>query len=199
MTPKLQQAASLQDFCNFHGMLCYPRRASGCIDQFTGSLLFMPSDYAKKPLGSYECVNVLNLVSYYTLVLLSFTGLLTALRQTKFLVGRDEGDVQVPTFLSAEMAGKKHGVELQIESKQILQHVQELFPDSKSLRLRRRFEYDFGPLLSVVMLHLTCNQGRLHLLEIYHVHNPLLRGVFGMVLPALRSVWRTVLGLPKAQ
>ena len=37
------------------------------------------------------------------------------------------------------------------------------------LTLVRRFEYDFGGFISVMMLHFLCTNGRKHLVEIYRV------------------------------
>ena len=54
---------------------------------------------------------------------------------------------------------------------------------SGELRLKRQFEYNFGGVLlggglSVVMLHLQCNQNKLHLVEVYQWKNPILRAIF---------------------
>ena len=181
MTPlKPIHAATLQDFQNFHGMLCHPRTAARCIHEFTGSILFLPNDYSSDgSLAVYDCTGAtLNLLSYYLLVLATFTGLCTLLGQTLFLVGREELEAKKhPTEQSWRAERTKRQTqddELMVDST-VIGYIQKQFPDSTKLILKRRFEYEFSIFASVVMLHLQCNQNRTHLVEVYHIRNPVLR------------------------
>ena len=120
----------------------------------------------------------LTLFSYYSLVLVTMTGFLTMIGRTKFLIGREEKDVKsLPDRVRADKAGRSRNIELGLDHHLLLTHVQSVRPDTTELFVKRRFEYEFGNIVSVVMLHLVCNQGRLHLFEIYHIQNPLFRGM----------------------
>ncbi|GAX27749.1 hypothetical protein FisN_13Hh151 [Fistulifera solaris] len=164
-------------------MLCQPATAAKCIRSFDGSILFMPKAVADAAnlqacsLQKYEFSSGrLTLLSYYLLVLVSWTGFLTLIGRTKFLIGREEdGNLPLPDRVQAEKAGKRHNLDLGLDRNRLLAHVQSVRPDTTELFIKRRFEYEFGNIVSVVMLHLVCDQGRLHLFEIYHMHNPLLR------------------------
>ena len=50
------------------------------------------------------------------------------------------------------------------------------------LILLRRFEYDFGGFLSVMMLHLVCTNGRTHLVEIFRYDKGTVLGLVGRTL-----------------
>lgn len=71
----------MQDYIDFHGMLCVPSVASKCIDSFNGKILFMPRDYKSKGIDRY-CYSRISLIDYYTLVVYSLTGLSTLLNMT---------------------------------------------------------------------------------------------------------------------
>ncbi|GAX27281.1 hypothetical protein FisN_13Lh151 [Fistulifera solaris] len=175
--------ATLEDYVHFHGMLCQPATAARCIQSFDGSVLFMPKVVADAAnlqacsLQKYEFSSGrLTLLSYYLLVLVSWTGFLTLIGRTNFLIGREEDvNLPLPDRLQAEIAGKRNNLELGFDRNRLMAHVQSVRPDTTELFIKRRFEYEFGNIVSVVMLHLVCDQGRLHLFEIYHMHNPLLR------------------------
>jgi len=173
---------SLEDFRNFHGMLCGPITARRCIQAFANStVLFMPHDYESVPsLQIYDSSRpAMNLVSYYGLVLISFTGLWTLLGRTKFLVGREENRKAISTPLAAET-----NPDLVVHPR-VVDYLQNMNPRSTEFALERRFEYDFTGLLSVVMLHISCNQGKLHLVEVYKVHHA---GVGAVLRPIINSL-----------
>lgn len=162
-------------------MLCKPSTAARCIQSFDGSVLFMPKSAADsvnaRSLDEYEfSAGRLNLFSYYFLVLVTWTGFLTLVGRTKSLIGREEDSlIPLPDRLRAEKAGKTRNIELSLSKDRLLTHIQSVRPDTSELFIKRRFEYEFGNILSVVMLHLVCDQERLHLFEIYHIHIPLCR------------------------
>lgn len=150
--------ASLEDYTNFHGMLCHPATATRCIGSFTGSIFFAPSDDTRN-LERYDCTGgILSLCSYYLLVLMSFTGLSTLLRQTEFRTAREYSTSnEVTTEIVSE-----HDSMLVAEP-HVLDYCKEQ-TKSSSLHLKRRFEYNFGLVgLSVMMLHLECDKKLLHL------------------------------------
>lgn len=59
----------------------------------------------------------------------------------------------------------------------------------QELVLTRRFEYEFGNFLSVMMLHFTCSAGQKHLVEVYNCRIPLI----GSVANAVKKVVRLAL------
>mmetsp|Transcript_38534 Transcript_38534/g.44910 ORF Transcript_38534/g.44910 Transcript_38534/m.44910 type:complete len:224 (-) Transcript_38534:178-849(-) len=180
--------ASLEDFSNFHGMLCSPTTAKRCVDSFTGTVLFMPFYYkcneksfpnpfksgGKKRVSHYEQSNV-DPVLYYILVLISLTGLSTLLGLTDFIDVRETS--------KDEDLVSKHDARLKVDP-YILQYISrrvayggdnaedESKVELPPLKLIRRFEYKFHiPQIEVVMLHFTSpapNGGELlHLVEVY--------------------------------
>eukprot|EP00977_Amphora_coffeiformis_P006559 scaffold1404_cov166-Amphora_coffeaeformis.AAC.26 len=176
--------ASLEDFRNFHGMLCRPFTARRCIQAFSDStVLFMPHDYENSPsLEIYDSSRpAMNLMSYYGLVLISLTGLWTLLGRTKFLVGREENHKAFSTPLSAET-----NPDLVVQPK-VLDYLRDRNPKSTEFALKRQFEYDFTGLLSVIMLHISCDQGKLHLVEVYKVHHAGVRAVLSPIVNSLGS------------
>lgn len=50
------------------------------------------------------------------------------------------------------------------------------------ITLVRKFEYDFGGYLSVMMLHFLCNKGRTHLVEIYRINTGTAPGILANVM-----------------
>ena len=179
--------ASLEDFRNFHGMLCSPATAQRCIQAFSDStVLFMPHDYEDTPsLVAYDSSRpAMNLASYYGLVLVSLTGLWTLLGRTKFLIGREENQKALATPLSAET-----NPELVVQPK-VLDYLRARNPDSTEFTLKRSFEYDFTGLLSVIMLHISCNQGKLHLVEVYKIDHAVLGAVIRPIVNSLGSLVR---------
>lgn len=196
-------------------MLCRPATAQRCIRSFTGTILFMPCNYGDKvavvdshlnkgirdvktALQAYDCApdHALNLCSYYGLVLISLTGLWTLWGWTQFLVGRqyDETPENTTTSLSvpcfAKSFAKDDGL---VVNEHVLQYLQVQNPASTDFRLVRRFEYDFVGLLRVMMLHVQCNQGKWHLIEVYKVTHPVLRTISTVVF-AVTGIWAQMLG-----
>lgn len=75
----------------------------------------------------------------------------------------------------------------------ICQYIQQRSPTKSSkLYLKRRFEYKFGSLVSALMLHVTDDEGKLHMIEVYRVHNAfhreLLRVLFSASTRAMQFV-----------
>eukprot|EP00457_Paulinella_chromatophora_P016533 gb/GEZN01017360.1/.p1 GENE.gb/GEZN01017360.1/~~gb/GEZN01017360.1/.p1 ORF type:complete len:178 (-),score=14.77 gb/GEZN01017360.1/:267-776(-) len=132
----------------FHGMLISPSPAFACIQALNGRILFLPSHYKTYPLDSFEVSN-LTAIKYYALVLLSLTGLSTLLGLTTFI---DQTE-NVSGISCAEISGS-------IKSY--------LAPDDPTLKVIRRFQYDFMlPGVKVKMFHLRGKDKRIHLVEIY--------------------------------
>ena len=162
-------AASLEDYKNFHVMLCHPKAAKRCINSFNGSILFMPHHYTQQTLSDYDCGGgILTLISYYLLVLVTFTGLSTLLQQTEIRTAEE-------TFLELNdnnaVIVSQYDNRLKVD-RLVLDYILRQNPNSSSLKLIRCFDYHFGRLvpISVIMLHLKCDQGLLHLVEVYRVH-----------------------------
>jgi len=151
----------------------------------------------------FDCSRTLSIFSYYALVVFSFTGLLTLLRRTKFLVGRE---------VSESVEASKHIV---AESNPILMvepYVFDYIRKEQSIRqgttydaradfiIKRRFEYDFAGFLSVLMIHLKqVGQDTTHLVEVYKIQNPILRLSFSAVLKPLSWVLRKAFPLSSSK
>lgn len=144
----------------------------------------MPHDYELVPsLAVYDSSrSALNIVSYYGLVFISWTGLWTLLGRTKFLVGREENEKALSVPLSAETNP------VLVVGPRVLDYLRAQNPDSTEFALKRRFEYDFTGLLSVMMLHISCNQGKLHLVEVYKINHAILGTIVRPVMGALGSL-----------
>lgn len=170
-TAKPRQA-TLADFTHFHGMLSRPTTAQRCIDAFSGTIVLLPNDYhGKANLPEYDYSGAtLNLFSYYGLVLFSLTGLWTLLGWTRFLVARHEGNIKIDREALAKPLAAESIPDLVVH-RELLDYVCDQNPGTTELYLERRFEFDFSGLLTVVMLHLHCNKGKRHLIEVYEVKN----------------------------
>lgn len=206
MTPKTAAfsaipGATLEDYRNFHGMLCRPSTAQRCIDSFTGTILFIPeqpSSSTSETISTYDCSNgMLNLWSYYLLVLFSLTGLSTLFKQTKFLVGENVADAATIPFHQAQandttaIITSTHITPPLHVDKHVLNYVMQQ-TNSASLQLRRRFEYHFGGVIpvSVIMLHFQCNKGLLHLVEVYRAERA--PSLFGRLTSILGNAVRWI-------
>ena len=170
-----KNAASLKDFTHFHGMLCRPATAHGCIASFDGQVLFAPAGYTPSTLQQFEynsglSVSRLNVHTYYFLVLVSLTGLTTLFSQTECLVAKEEETAIRPT----EAFASTFHPELRVEPF-VWKY---LAPSKEIITLNRHFEYAFGGLFSikVIMLHVRCND-KLHLVEVYRCENRFFRGL----------------------
>jgi hypothetical protein len=152
------------------------------------------------PLYDYHYnIQHLNVWTYYLLVVLSFTGLSTVLRQTRVFIAREEEeqelDVNQPL---AALTQLPHQQQALVVDPCVLQYIQQRH-GNLPLFLVRRFEYYF-PLasISVVMFHIhsgasqSNNNGdsniqnnsnnTLHLVEVYRIQNPILRALLGASL-----------------
>jgi hypothetical protein len=175
----------LTDYIAFHGMLISPAGARRCVDSFNGVVLFAEQaaydnhsdlknfDYNRTPLR-------LTVWSYYLLVAFSLTGLCSLLGQTRLLISIDSED-------TVFFAGEEEAVDsIEIQNLRIpayaISYVIQRANDQKlksakpvqSIKLTRRFEYNFGGFLSVMMVHFVCCNGRKHLIEVYRVENSVL-------------------------
>jgi hypothetical protein len=189
-------SASLNDYTNFHGMLCRPRTAKRCIDSFTGSILFMPVHYttttATTTLENYDCGGgITNTLTYYLLVLVTFTGLSTLLQQTEIrTVQETETLLELDNNNNHTVIRSHHDGRLKVDSS-VLDYILRQH-NSTNLKLTRRFDFYFGGLvpISVMMLHLTCNQGLLHLVEVYRVER--LSTVYSTIFMCVATIFRSI-------
>jgi hypothetical protein len=174
--PSPKTAASLQDYVNFHGMLCHPKTTQRCIQSFDGSIVFAPTGYSESTLPMFEYTGDgssllrLNIFTYYLLVLTSLTGLATLCRQTRFLAA----DEKEETLSRKEPFVSSFHPELRVEPF-VWKYIN---PSEEKMILKRRFEYEFKGFvpIKVIMLHILC-QDRLHLVEVYQCDNLFFRGL----------------------
>jgi hypothetical protein len=164
----------------------------------TNDLSFL--DFTRTPIP-------LNLFTYYTLVLFSCTGFLSLLGQTKAPLIQDENQVMVVTVpetdqeedapvVESQQLYKIPGAKSLTIPRSVLWYIVDRSRDwnqdgaaaaaaastttttTKEVHLIRRFEFEFGALLSVIMCHFECN-GRRFLVEVYAFHlsnnNPVTR------------------------
>ncbi|KAL7581306.1 hypothetical protein ACA910_006071 [Epithemia clementina (nom. ined.)] len=220
----LHRCATLQDFVNFHGMLCRPSTAQRCIDEFhSGTVLFMPNDYnrmlqqnhlilnnnnytnksAAPPLSlanvfaPYDFTLTLTTSSYYALVLVTFTGLLTWLGLTKFLVGREK----VEPIIDSSSSSLSRRVVAESNPHLVIEpcvldyiRIEQNIPSTSNFFVKRQFEYNFGGMLLVMMIHLgvILNDGSsdtsdaaaaaaaatTHLVEVYRIQPTIVRVLY---------------------
>jgi hypothetical protein len=176
--PKSGMVPSIEDYKAFHGMVCGLRASKRCIDSFDGCTIFADRseiesdkdisnfDYSRTwPLG-------FNLCSYYCLVLLSLTGLCSLLGKTQLLVVRDENSKTIVSKETVIFASESHKhlrvpakvIDYMMERSRVLSPTTE---DDPEIMLHRRFEFNFGGHLSVVMFHFVCSNGQKYLVEVY--------------------------------
>ena len=200
------------DYDKFHRMVASPAIARSCINSFCeskGCILFMPSHATFQDYPIYDASNILNLVSYYALVVLSFTGLSTLLNCTKTIAIRDfleSGGEQIYPKSSIDSKNKVrieemlcsiNNPELKLGD-DILIYLQnytceDVDSDGKedSLFLLRSFEYKFGLLggLDVIMFHIASNdKKKLHLVEVYKLRNAFVNYIFSHLFHILGSL-----------
>ena len=204
------------DYDKFHRMVASPAIARSCIDSFCeskGCILFMPSHATFKDYPIYDASNILNLVSYYALVVVSFTGLSTLLKCTKTVAIKDfqeNGGVQIYPKASIDSQNKVRIEEMlcSISNPELtlgddmmiyLQNYtcEDVKSDGKedSLYLLRSFEYKFGLLggLDVIMFHIASNdEKKLHLVEVYKLRNAFVNYIFSHLFHILGSLCRYV-------
>lgn len=199
--------ATLNEYRAFHSMLCPPHVAKRCIDSLVGAgggvfLFGTPDAHAG---GRADCTSFWGVWPYYFLVLYSLTGLSTLLRLTdevdarEFSVGDkapipEEGSKWLRSERNESVAVSNSAIECcrragsNQRGKQKCEDTEKL----PSIRLRRRFEYDFRLIgLNVIMLHFmttasTAKGGEsellgadsrelLHIVEVFQFRNPLVR------------------------
>ncbi len=152
----------------------------------------MPEHYSQSTIEKYDCSGgELNLWSYYLLVIVSFTGLSTLCKQTKFLVAENV-PIQEQAFTAAEDLVSVYNPRLKVDQS-VLNYVMKQ-TSSSSLQLARKFEYHFGLIVpvSVIMLHFQCNKGLLHLVEVYQVERG--RRFFAFITDTLGEAVRWIVG-----
>jgi hypothetical protein len=185
-----QYDVSMEDYIHLHGMRCRPSAAKRALRSFNGGILFLPHDYDRstKSLGSGDFTGT-TVFMYYLLVFFSLTGLSTLLNQTVFLVAQEEEESVTKKNESEKVNGvmyvAQHNKELQLHEC-TLEYIKEK-TNSKSLLLKRRFEYHFRLVnLSVVMLHFySPDNGLLHLVEVFQFENSIL----GPLVRNLLQAW----------
>lgn len=176
--PKSAAQPSLQDYTNFHGMLCSPWTVKRCINSLNGSKLFLPVGYSPPyHMMDYNLTgqfgpltfNPFTIWTYYLLVILSFTGMATLLGKTKFLEAKEVNEViPVDQPYSAAPGHKELRVEPSVWKY--------LAGSEKEVLMKRRFEYSFGGLvpIRVTMLHIEV-AGKLSLVEVYDCKSTIVR------------------------
>jgi hypothetical protein len=170
---------SLDQYKNYHGMLCFPSTGKACSDSFSSPffsskrqrrIIFVPHD-PLFPLGMYSYHGV-SALAYYSLVFFSFTGISTLLGQTKFLAAADlesASSVALPSPPTHVLDGLLQG---------------------KNLSIIRYFKYYFAiPAISVEMWHVqNKDTGELNLVEIYEGNTRLPGIYFSIVSLAAAAV-----------
>ena len=190
---------TLNEFTAFHGMVCNPMSAKRCIDYFNGGALFASqTDYEKDDLETFDYTRTpirLNLFSYYALVVFSCTGLLSLLGHTRAPTIQEENAIlKVNETGRDEVAIHSNslhnipGAKALIIPRKTLRYISERSNSapSQEILFMRRFEFEFGSLLSVIMCHLECN-GKRFLVEVYAFHhstNPFARFVSSLMSTA---------------
>lgn len=149
-------------------MVCGPVAATRCCGSFNG-ILFMPSDYAKRGVCSYYSKTV-NVVTYYALVLASFTGISTLIGSTDTLA--------VEENLKEGLGG----------SPDLTKEIMSCLSCSDNAKLIRRFHFHFYvPAINVQMFHVRDeDDGKLYLIEIYN-KNSRLTQIYMVVAMAIFS------------
>lgn len=189
---------SLKEFEAFHGMVCNPISSQRCIQYFDGCALFASQeDYATTNLKTFDYTRTpipLNIFTYYMLVVFSCTGLISLLgmttpsliceENTVFSTDRfDKEKEDLPVVQSKTLKnipGEKilfipNKVIFYIIQRSLGLHESDEISSLKSallpkVKLIRRFEYQFGNLLSVMMCHFVCNDHK-YLVEVYSFHH----------------------------
>ena len=174
--------ATATDYKNFHNMLISPWRAQRCIRDLNGVVIFMPTEGTEgffegsfifadsssmhtdkttgnlRRLAQYEG-QYLNLLTYYLLVLVSFTGLSSLLGLTELIDFQENKD-------GLKEPEKEYDVDTQSIQRYLM-----LRTNAKSVKRIRRYEFDFKlPGIQVVMIHyLSEEENLLHLVEVYNL------------------------------
>jgi hypothetical protein len=154
------------------------------------------SSASSPDLSSQDFAWILNIWLYYALVVCSLTGLWTVLGKTKFLIGRQEqgmdkntqrAPLKLPLTSAAIAVNNANSNHDLVMYPCVIEYIQQRYPDSTEFFLARRFEYDFVGLLQVMMLHISDDQGKLHLVEIFKIQLLLLAQAAAVVKSLMQS------------
>lgn len=201
------------DYDKFHRMVASPAIARSCINSFCdseGCILFMPSHATIQDYPIYDASKILNLASYYALVVVSLTGLSTLLNCTKTVAIKDfveNGGEQIYPKASIDSKNKVRIEEMicSISNPELklgddiliyLQKDVHSKGNEELLYLLRSFEYKFGLLggLDVIMFHVASNdKKKLHLVEVYKLRNAFVNYIFSHLFHILGSLCRYIL------
>jgi hypothetical protein len=177
LQPKTGVVPSAEDYKAFHGMVCGLSASKRCIDSFDGCAIFADRSEIEsdKDISNFDYLRTwplgFNLLSYYFLVVLSLTGLCTLLGNTQLLVVRDENHQTISKETVVASESHKHLrvpakiIDYMMERSRALSEIDD--SANPEIMLHRRFEFNFGDHLSVVMFHFVCNNGRKYLVEVY--------------------------------
>jgi len=166
---------TFDNYRNFHGMLCHPTIAQRCVESFTGTILFLPHDYTS-PADHDFTRPLLTVFTYYLLVLLSLTGWSTLLGGTTCHCAEGDPD---PRSITTSLASRSDPS--LVFRKDCWDYIYQQ-SNCKTLKLSKRLEYEFlWGNLSVVMLHLVCENKKLHLVEVYRWKVPVIGAFFKVV------------------
>ena len=195
----------MQEYTAFHGMLCRPKTARRVIQSFSGGVLLFAHQNVydaavagNADLAHYDCRVApirLNVWTYYMLVAMSMTGGCSLLgyrrviaaieyntndtteerrlryrRGEKSFIESSKPSSMLPLRLPHEAVDYVIDQSMQVEGGAHTASVQEV-------TLIRKFEYDFGGFLSVMMLHFLCSNGRTHLVEIFQINTRTVPGI----------------------
>mmetsp|Transcript_26052 Transcript_26052/g.43465 ORF Transcript_26052/g.43465 Transcript_26052/m.43465 type:complete len:211 (+) Transcript_26052:43-675(+) len=188
-----KKSPSLEDYTNFHGMLCSPMTAQRCIDSFDGgTVLFLPNTHCSNTIAKHDAAPVFSVLTYYLLVMFSLTGLSTLLKATKFRHAKEYSNQPPVTGPLASLSDRDLVVNESVCNFVKDQQRGETTMDD-CLTLERQFEYEFLGGLSVVMFHLICQNNRLHLVEVYQIKNKVLGAVVAVFSETISIISRATL------
>lgn len=158
-----------------------------------------------------DSTSTLSPLTYYLLVVVSFTGLSTLLGMTDSVDAREVGVKDGAAVIASGKEGDDDitlapllrsirfptNIAVSIDAlKYVAKHsnVDKL----SEFRIVRRFEYDFRLIgINVIMIHMVspAREGGprpLHLIEVYQVRNPVLRFISRVILTFFQIVWRSI-------
>ena len=160
-----------------------------------------------------DSTSSLNLLTYFLLVVISFTGLSTMLGMTDFVDIREidekdqaaviaggkveeDGEIALSPLLRSERDPRNIAV-----SVDALKYVAKKsnIDELSEFRVVRRFEYDFRLVgVNVIMIHMMSpakvegGSKPLHLIEVYQFRNPFLRSISQIILVCFQCIWPSI-------
>jgi hypothetical protein len=200
-------------------MLCGTAAAERCIKSFDGVALFADQSAYNAANSESNCLmafdyNIrsifpsLTVWSYYLLVVFSFTGICTLFGQTRLLKVADDLDAPFNEEETNEGVSSEVAENLRIPPK-VIEYIrnrsknlatsaaapvklddQKADVDNDAVVLKRRFEFDFGGFLTVMMLHFVCSQRKTHLVEVYRFEKLSVVGLVVSLFVKPLSLWR---------